>query len=68
MASPDPVGWEVGRPQRHGDDEGAAFPVDTLGTDGSAVQLDQLLHQRQADAGPLVGAALGVLDPVKALK
>jgi hypothetical protein len=32
------------------------------------VQRDELAHQRQPDAGTLVGAALGVLDPVEALE
>ena len=36
--------------------------------DRAAVQLDQLLHQREPDAGALVGAAARALDPVEALE
>ena len=43
-------------------------PDDALGGDGAAVQLDQLLHQRQPDAAALVGAAPCVLDPVEPLE
>ena len=32
------------------------------------MQLDQLLNQRQPDAAPLMGATLGVFDPVKPLE
>ena len=39
-----------------------------LDRDGAAVQPDQFLHQRQADAGALVGAAPLALDAVEALE
>ena len=39
-----------------------------LHPDGAAVQLDQLLHQRQPDAGALEGAAGLALDAMKALE
>ena len=67
-ALPDLVGRQVGRPQRHGDGERRALPDDALGGDGAAVQLDQLLHQRQPDAAAFVGAAPRVLDPVEPLE
>ena len=35
---------------------------------GAAVQRDELLHQRQADAGALVGAGAGARDAVEALE
>ena len=44
--------WAVPR-NRHG--EGRAFAGCALGHDGSAVQLHQLLHQREADARAFVG-------------
>ena len=43
-------------------------PERALGLDRAAVQLDQLLHQGQADAAPFVRAAPCVLDPVEPLE
>ena len=46
----------------------AALAELALDRDRAAVQPDQLLHQRQADAGALVGAAARALDAVEALE
>ena len=34
----------------------------------AAVQLDQLLNERQPDSGAFVGTGLGALDPMKTLE
>ena len=64
----DPLAREVRCPERHGDVEGAAAPLGALGLHVAAVHLRQLLHQREADPGPLVRAALRPLDAVKAVE
>ena len=59
---------QVRRAERHGDDERRAPPGLALGGDGAAVQLDELLHQGEADAAPLVRPPACVLDPVEPLE
>ena len=58
-------GRQMGGPERHPHDE--FRPVLRLAgdPDGAAVQPDELLDQRQPDAGPLEGAAALTLDAMK---
>ena len=63
-----PIGRQMGPAERDRDGEGAARDRDALDIDRAAVQLDQLLHQREADAGAFMGAAARALDAVEALE
>jgi hypothetical protein len=56
------------RAQRHRDRERRAFVDDAVRCDRSAVQLDQLQHQREPDAAAFVRAPARVLDAVKAFE
>ena len=64
----DALGRQVRRARGMRDGERAALARALSTADRAAVQLDQLLHQRQADAGALVGAAARALDAVEALE
>ena len=67
-AGSDPLAGEVRCPERHAHLEGAAAPLGALGLHVAAVHRRQLLHQREADPGPLVRAALRPLDAAKAVE
>ncbi len=53
---------------RHGNAEGAARAGRARHADRAAVSLDELLHERQADAGALVAAGARVAGAVEALE
>ncbi len=59
---------QMGGAQRNADREGAAMAQPAVDLDAAAMQPDQLLHQRQADAAALEGAAARALDPAEALE
>ena len=62
-----PAGARVPSGMRHGE-RGALARARSRRRHGAAVQPHQLLDQREADAGALVGAAARALDPVEALE
>ena len=64
----DAVRGRCAAPQRQRDREGRARPAALSTRHGAAVQLDQLLHEREADAGALVRARPRALHAVEALE
>ena len=56
---------QVPRPQRHAGGERGFRPQNAFGCNGAAEQLEQLLHQCQADSAAFVHARVGALHPVK---
>jgi len=58
----------VGYAQRNADAEGGSLAELALRVDGAAVELDQLLHQGEADAGALEAAAARALHAMEALE
>ncbi|GJE41573.1 hypothetical protein AEGHOMDF_0739 [Methylobacterium soli] len=64
----DAVGRQVFAAQRQRDPEGAARARAALDADAAAVEMRQLLHQREADARALEAAPLRTRHPVEALE
>ena len=64
----DPLRRKMRGSERNGHDERAAFTDRALHPHLAAVQLDQLLNERQADARAFVGSGLRALDPMKTLE
>ena len=54
--------------ERHGHSKGRALVDRALDRDAAAVQLDEFLHQGEADATALVRSAPLPFNPVEALK
>ena len=54
--------------ERQGDADRRAGARLALHADGAAVQADQFMHQRQADAGAFHGASALALDPMEAIE
>jgi hypothetical protein len=65
---PDAIGWKVRRAARNAHHERGALAELALHCDRAAVELDQLLHQREADAAAFVAAAAHPLDAVEPLE
>ncbi len=59
---------QMGGAERHRDREDTSLPQDTGRRQLAAMQLDELLHQRQANPGAFVAAALRALDTVEAIE
>src|ERR1700747_354609 len=64
----DAIGREMGSSERHRNDEGRTFPKLALGADGSAMQLDQFVNEREADATAFVCPAAYVFDAMETLE
>src|SRR5262249_21645133 len=65
---PDALGGQVSHAQRDGHSELTASVDLALDAHLSAVQLHQFLHEREADAGAFVTAAMRALDAVETLE
>ncbi len=59
---------QMRRSERKLDREDGAAAGHAIRSDGAAMQLDQFLHQREADAGAFETAALRAFDPMEALE
>jgi hypothetical protein len=64
----DLFGWQMSATSGKGNHERRALLFHAGNTHASAMQLDQVLHQRQADAGAFEAAPLRLLDPMKAIE
>ena len=64
----DPLRGQMCRPERYPDGERAAFPFDAFRGNRSAVQPDQLLHERETNARAFLSAAADAFHAVVALE
>src|SRR5690242_15500757 len=58
----------MGGAHRNRNRQGRAVPGNALGANAPAVQLDELLYEREPDAAAFMGAATGGFDPMKPLE
>ena len=67
-AAPIAGGWQMSFAHRDRNRKARALPESAGDLDGAAVQVSQLLDQREPDASALMRAAVLALDPVKSLE